>query len=77
MLSVTKNNENFTCVKFARHGILMRTEGKLRKIFLRFAFQEALPAPEAVKNREKRQQFGNRKCLKRRSFHDDQRVYGR
>ena len=68
MLSVTKNNENFTCVKFARHGILTRTDGKLRKIFLRFAFQEALPAPEAVKNREKRQQFGKWKIFEKEEF---------
>lgn len=68
MLSVTKNNENFTCVKLARRGILTRTDGKLRKIFLRFAFQEALPAPEAVKNRKKRQQFGKRKMFEKEEF---------
>lgn len=68
MVSVTKNNENFPCVKFARRGILMRTEGKLRKIFLRFAFQEALLAPEAVKNRKKRQQFGQRKIFEKEEF---------
>lgn len=68
MLSVTKNNENFPCVKFARRGILMRTEGKLRKIFLRFAFQAALPAPETVKNREKRQQSEMRKMFEKEEF---------
>ena len=68
MVSVTKNNENFTCVKFARRGILMRTEGKLRKIFLRFAFQAALPASEMVKNRKKRQQFGKRKIFEKEEF---------
>lgn len=68
MVSVTKNNENFTCVKFARRGILMRAEGKLRKIFLRFAFQAALPAPETVKNRKKRQQFGKRKIFEKEEF---------
>ena len=68
MLSTTKNNENFTCVKWAWRGILTRTDGKLRKIFLRFAFQEALPAPEAVKNREKRQQFGKRKIFEKEEF---------
>ena len=68
MLSVTKNNENFTCVKLARRGILTRTDGKLRKIFLRFAFQEALPAPEAVKNREKRQQSEMRKMFEKEEF---------
>ena len=68
MVSVTKNNENFTCVKFSRRGILMRTEGKLRKIFLRFAFQAALPAPETVKNREKRQQSEMRKIFEKEEF---------
>ena len=68
MLSTTKNNENFTCEKLARRGILTRTEGKLRKIFLRFAFQAVLPAPEAVKNRKKRQQFGKRKMFEREEF---------
>ena len=68
MVSVTKNNENFPCVKFARRGILMRTEGKLRKIFLRFAFQAALPAPETVKNREKRQQSEMRKMFEKEEF---------
>lgn len=68
MVSVTKNNENFTCVKFARRGILMRTEGKLRKIFLRFAFQAALPAPETVKNRKKRQQSEMRKMFEKEEF---------
>ena len=68
MLSVTKNNENFTCVKLARRGILTRTDGNIRKIFLRFAFQAVLPAPEAVKNREKRQQFGKRKMFEKEEF---------
>lgn len=68
MVSVTKNNENFTCVKFARRGILTRTEGKHRKIFLRFAFQAALPAPETVKNREKRQQSEMRKMFEKEEF---------
>ncbi len=68
MLSVTKNNENFPCVKLARRCILTRTDGKLRKIFLRFAFQEALPAPEAVKNREKRQQSEMRKMFEKEEF---------
>ena len=68
MLSVTKNNENFTCVKVARRGILMRTDGKPRKIFLRFAFQAALPAPETVKNREKRQQSEMRKMFEKEEF---------
>lgn len=68
MLSTTKNNENFTCEKLARRGILTRTERKLRKIFLRFAFQAVLPAPEAVKNREKRQQFGKRKMFEKEEF---------
>ena len=68
MLSVTKNNENFTCVKFARRGILMRTERKLRKIFLRFAFQAALPAPGTVKTRKKRQKFGKRKNFEKEEF---------
>ena len=68
MLSTTKNNENFTCVKLSRRGILTRTDGKLRKIFLRFAFQEALPAPEAVKNREKRQQSEMRKMFEKEEF---------
>ena len=68
MLSVTKNNENFTCVKFARRGILMRTEGKLRKIFLRFAFQAALSAPGTVKKRKKRQKFGKRKNFEKEEF---------
>lgn len=68
MVSVTKNNENFTCVKLARRGILTRTDGKLRNIFLRFAFQAALLAPEAVKNREKRQQFGKRKMFEKEEF---------
>ena len=68
MLSVTKNNENFTCVKLARRGILTRTDGKLRTIFLRFAFQASLPAPEAVKNREKRQQSEKRKMFEKEEF---------
>lgn len=68
MLSVTKNNENFTCVKLARRDILTRTDGKLRKIFLRFAFQEALPAPEAVKNCENRQQSEMRKMFEKEEF---------
>lgn len=68
MLSTTKNNKNFTCVKLARRDILTRTDGKLRKIFLRFAFQEALPAPEAVKNREKRQQSEMRKMFEKEEF---------
>lgn len=68
MVSVTKNNENFTCVKLARRGILMRTEGKLQKIFLRFAFQAALPAPETVKNRKKRQQSEMRKMFEKEEF---------
>lgn len=68
MLSVTKNNENFTCVKLARRGILTRTDEKLWKIFLRFAFQAALLAPEAVKNREKRQQSGMRKMFEKEEF---------
>lgn len=68
MLSVTKNNENFTCVKLARRGILTRTDGKLRTIFLRFAFQAALPVPEAVKNREKRQQSEMRKMFEKEEF---------
>lgn len=68
MLSTTKNNENFTCVKLARHGILTRTEGKLRKIFLRFAFQAVLPAPETVKNRQKRQQSEMRKMFEKEEF---------
>ena len=68
MLSTTKNNENFTCVKFARRGILTRAEGKLRKIFLRFAFQEVLLAPEAVKNRAKRQQSEMRKMFEKEEF---------
>lgn len=68
MLSVTKNNENFTCVKLARRGILTRTEGKLRKIFLRFAFQAVLPASEAVKNRKKRQQSEMRKMFEKEEF---------
>lgn len=68
MLSVTKNNENFTCVKLARRGILTRMDGKLRKFFLRFAFQAALPAPEAVKNREKRQQSEMRKMFEKEEF---------
>lgn len=68
MVSATKNNENFSCVKFARRGILMRTEGKLRKIFLRFAFQAALPAPETVKNRKKRQQSEMRKMFEKEEF---------
>lgn len=68
MVSVTKNNENFTCVKFARRGILMRTDGKLRKIFLRFALQAALPAPKMVKNRKKRQQFEMRKMFEKEEF---------
>lgn len=68
MLSTTKNNENFTCVKLDRRGILTRTDGKLRKIFLRFAFQEALPAPEAVKTRKKRQKFGKRKNFEKEEF---------
>lgn len=68
MLSETKNNENFTCIKFARRGILTRTDGNLRKIFLRFAFQEALPAPEMVKNREKRQQSEMRKVFEKEEF---------
>lgn len=68
MVSVTKNNENFTCVKLARRGILTRTEGKFRKFFLRFAFQAALPAPEAVKNREKRQQSEMRKMFEKEEF---------
>ena len=68
MLSTTKNNENFTCVKLARRSILTRTDGKLRKIFLRFAFQAVLPAPEAVKNRKKRQQFGKRKMFEKEEF---------
>ena len=68
MLSVTKNNENFTCVKLARRGILTRTEGKLRKIFLRFAFQAVLLAPEMVKNRQKRQQSEMRKMFEKEEF---------
>lgn len=68
MLSVTKNNENFTCVKLARRGILTRRDGKLRKIFLRFAFQEALLTPEVVKNREKRQQSEMRKMFEKEEF---------
>ena len=68
MLFVTKNNENFICVKLARRGILTRADGKLRKIFLRFAFQAALSAPEAVKNREKRQQSGMRKMFEKEEF---------
>lgn len=68
MLSTTKNNENFTCVKLARRGILTRTDGKLRKICLRFAFQAVLPAPEAVKNRKKRQQFETRKMFEKEEF---------
>lgn len=68
MVSATKNNKNFTCVKFARRGILTRAEGKLRKFFLRFAFQAALPAPEAVKNREKRQQSEMRKMFEKEEF---------
>lgn len=68
MLSVTKNNENFPCVKLARRGILTRTDGKLWKIFLRFAFQAALPAPEMVKNREKRQQSEMRKVFEKEEF---------
>ena len=68
MLSTTKNNENFTCVKFARRGIPMRTERKLWKIFLRFAFQAALPAPGTVKTRKKRQKFGKRKNFEKEEF---------
>ena len=68
MVSVTKNNENFTCVKLVRRDILTRTDGKLRKIFLRFAFQDALLAPEAVKNREKRQQSEKRKIFEKEEF---------
>lgn len=68
MLSVTKNNENFTCVKLVRRDILTRTDGKLRNIFLRFAFQAALLAPEAVKNREKRQQSEMRKMFEKEEF---------
>lgn len=68
MVSVTKNNENFTCVKLARRGILTRTDGKLRNNFLRFAFQAALPAPDAVKNREKRQQSEMRKMFEKEEF---------
>ena len=68
MVSVTKNNGNFTCVKLARRGILMRAEGKLRKIFLRFAFQAALPALGTVKTRKKRQKFGKRKNFEKEEF---------
>lgn len=68
MLSVTKNNENFTCVKLARRGILTRTDEKLRKFFLRFAFQAALPAPKMVKNRKKRQQSEMRKMFEKEEF---------
>lgn len=68
MLSTTKNNKNFTCVKLARRGILTRTAEKLRKIFLRFAFQAALSAPGTVKNRKKRQKFGKRKNFEKEEF---------
>lgn len=68
MLSTTKNNENFTCVKLDRRDILTRTDGKLRKIFLRFAFQAALSAPGTVKKRKKRQKFGKRKNFEKEEF---------
>ncbi len=68
MVSATKNNKNFTCVKLARRDILTRTDGKLRKIFLRFAFQAALPALGTVKTRKKRQKFGKRKNFEKEEF---------
>lgn len=68
MLSVTKNNENFYLRKVCPARYLMRTEGKLRNNFLRFAFQAALPAPDAVKNREKRQQSEMRKMFEKEEF---------
>ena len=78
MLSTTKNNENFTCVKLARRDILTRTDGKLREnLFTDLLFKRHYLRRKWLKTAKNGNNPKCGKCLKRRSFHDDQRVYGR